>query len=133
MDWSQGCVRNKPLSCHRDGFDKFVDLKLPDTTYSLVNESMGLKECSAKCLSNCSCMAYTNSDIGGSGSGCVMWFGDLVDIRQFPSGRQELYISGFRARYEIDFVIGTYFFHYALPSNLICNAYLLVSCHLAVV
>uniref|UniRef100_A0A2N9FCP0 non-specific serine/threonine protein kinase n=1 Tax=Fagus sylvatica TaxID=28930 RepID=A0A2N9FCP0_FAGSY len=92
MDWSQGCVRNKPLSCHKDGFVKFVDIKLPDTTYSWVNESMGLKECSAKCLNNCSCMAYTNSDIRKSGSGCVMWFGDLVDIRQFPSGGQELYI-----------------------------------------
>ena len=92
MDWSQGCVRNKPLSCHKDGFVKFVDIKLPDTTYSWVNESMGLKECSAKCLNNCSCMAYTNSDIRKSGSGCVMWFGELVDIRQFPSGGQELYI-----------------------------------------
>jgi hypothetical protein len=92
MDWLQGCVRNKPLSCYKDGFDKFVDLKLPDTKYSLVNESMGLKECSAKCLNNCSCMAYTNSDIRGSGCGCVMWFGDLVDIRQFPSGGQDLYI-----------------------------------------
>uniref|UniRef100_A0A2N9F979 non-specific serine/threonine protein kinase n=1 Tax=Fagus sylvatica TaxID=28930 RepID=A0A2N9F979_FAGSY len=69
MDWSQGCVRNKPLSCHKDGFVKFVDIKLPDTTYSWVNESMGLKECSAKCLNNCS-----------------------LDIRQFPSGGQELYI-----------------------------------------
>ncbi len=92
MDWSQGCVHNKPLSCHKDGFVKFVDIKLPDTTYSWVNESMGLKECSAKRLNNCSCMAYTNSDIRKSGSGCVMWFGDLVDIRQFPSGGQELYI-----------------------------------------
>ncbi|KAL0001022.1 hypothetical protein SO802_014803 [Lithocarpus litseifolius] len=92
MDWSQGCVRNKPLSCHKDGFLKFVDLKWPDTTYSWVNQSMSLNECRAKCLNNCSCMAYTNSDIRGSGSGCAMWFGDLMDIRQFPSGGQDLYI-----------------------------------------
>ncbi|KAL4619308.1 hypothetical protein ACB092_06G069700 [Castanea dentata] len=92
MDWSQGCVRNKPLSCHKDGFVKFNELKLPDTTNSWMNKSMSLKECRDKCLNNCSCMAYTNSDIRGEGSGCVLWFGDLVDIRRFPAGGQELYI-----------------------------------------
>ncbi|XP_023874837.2 G-type lectin S-receptor-like serine/threonine-protein kinase At4g27290 isoform X1 [Quercus suber] len=92
MDWSQGCVRNEPLSCHKDGFVKFNELKLPDTTNSWVNKSMNLKECRDKCLNNCSCMAYTNSDIRGEGSGCALWFGDLVDIRQFPAGGQELYI-----------------------------------------
>ncbi|KAK4576411.1 hypothetical protein RGQ29_027107 [Quercus rubra] len=92
MDWSQGCVREKQLSCHEDGFLKFVDLKLPDTTYSWVNESMSILECRAKCLNNCSCMAYTNSDIRGSGSGCALWFGDLMDIRQLPAGGQDLYI-----------------------------------------
>ena len=92
MDYSQGCVRNKPLSYHKDGFLKFVDLKWPDTTYFWVNQSMSFNECRAKCLNNCSCMAYTNSDIRGSGSGCAMWFGDLMDIRQFPSGGQDLYI-----------------------------------------
>ncbi|KAK4605163.1 hypothetical protein RGQ29_013290 [Quercus rubra] len=65
MEWSQGCVRNKPLSCHTDG---------------------------VKCLNNCTCMAYTNSDISGGGSGCAIWFGDLMDIRQFPAGGQDLYI-----------------------------------------
>ncbi|XP_030955200.1 G-type lectin S-receptor-like serine/threonine-protein kinase At4g27290 isoform X1 [Quercus lobata] len=92
MEWSQGCVRNKPLSCHTDGFVKFVDLKLPDTTYSWVNKSMSLDECRVKCLNNCTCMAYTNSDISGRGSGCAIWFGDLMDIRQFPAGGQDLYI-----------------------------------------
>ncbi|XP_065622667.1 G-type lectin S-receptor-like serine/threonine-protein kinase At4g27290 [Quercus suber] len=92
MDWSQGCVRDKQLSCHEDGFLKFVDLKLPDTTYSWVNESTTIFECRAKCLNNCSCMAYTNSDIRGSGSGCALWFGDLMDIRQLPAGGQDLYI-----------------------------------------
>nr|XP_023903931.1 G-type lectin S-receptor-like serine/threonine-protein kinase SD1-1 [Quercus suber] len=92
MEWSQGCVRNKPLSCHTDGFVKFVDLKLPDTTYSWVNISTSLDECRVKCLNNCTCMAYTNSDISGGGSGCAIWFGDLMDIRQIPAGGQDLYI-----------------------------------------
>ncbi|KAF3453568.1 hypothetical protein FNV43_RR04008 [Rhamnella rubrinervis] len=95
MDWSQGCERNVPLSCpekHNDGFFKFDGLKLPDTTKTWVDKSMNLEECRAKCLSNCSCMAYTNSDIRGKGSGCVHWFDDLVDIRGFPDGGQDLYV-----------------------------------------
>uniref|UniRef100_A0A7N2M967 Receptor-like serine/threonine-protein kinase n=1 Tax=Quercus lobata TaxID=97700 RepID=A0A7N2M967_QUELO len=30
--------------------------------------------------------------IRGSGSGCALWFGDLMDIRQLPAGGQDLYI-----------------------------------------
>jgi hypothetical protein len=71
-DWSQGCIRSKELSCqdeHEDGFVKHFGLKLPDTTNSWVDESLSLKQCKVKCLSNCSCMAYTISDIRGGGSG----------------------------------------------------------------
>ncbi|PON82261.1 S-receptor-like serine/threonine-protein kinase [Trema orientale] len=95
MDWSEGCVRNTPLSCHdkeKDGFVKFSNLKLPDAQNTWVNKSMNLRECRDKCLSNCSCMAYTNSDIRGQGSGCVVWFGNLFDIRQFSSSGQDLFI-----------------------------------------
>ncbi|GKV45901.1 hypothetical protein SLEP1_g52928 [Rubroshorea leprosula] len=92
-DWSQGCVRNKPLNCQAgDGFIQFGTLKLPDATHSWVNKTMSLKECRGKCLQNCSCMAYTSLDIRGRGSGCVIWFGDLVDIRQFQFGGQDLFI-----------------------------------------
>ncbi|XP_060675112.1 G-type lectin S-receptor-like serine/threonine-protein kinase At4g27290 isoform X2 [Ziziphus jujuba] len=95
MDWSQGCVRNKPLSCHdkhSSGFVKISGLKLPDTTYTWVNASLNLKECKAKCMSNCSCTAYTNSDISGKGSGCAMWFGNLIDIRELQVSGQDLYV-----------------------------------------
>ncbi|XP_057451259.1 G-type lectin S-receptor-like serine/threonine-protein kinase At4g27290 isoform X3 [Lotus japonicus] len=95
-DWSEGCVRDEPLSCYngtqKDGFIKFGGLRVPDTTHALLNESISLEECRDKCLNNCSCMAYTNSNISGGGSGCVMWFGDLIDIRQFDNGGQDLYI-----------------------------------------
>ncbi|KAL3016918.1 hypothetical protein AAZX31_06G243300 [Glycine max] len=94
-DWTQGCVRNNPLSCHgedKDGFVKFEGFKVPDSTHTWVDESIGLEECRVKCLSNCSCMAYTNSDIRGEGSGCVMWFGDLIDMKQLQTGGQDLYI-----------------------------------------
>ncbi|XP_062082927.1 G-type lectin S-receptor-like serine/threonine-protein kinase At4g27290 [Humulus lupulus] len=93
--WSEGCVRKSPLSCHdqvRDEFVRVSRLKLPDTQFTWVNRSMNLGECKAECLSNCSCMAYTNSDIRGNGSGCLIWFGDLFDIGQFYYGQQDLYI-----------------------------------------
>ncbi|KAK9209467.1 hypothetical protein WN944_001833 [Citrus x changshan-huyou] len=93
VERSQGCVRTKPLNySRRDGFVKFNDLKLPDSTSSWVSKSMNLNECREKCSDNSSCMAYTNSDIRGEGSGCAMWFGDLIDIRYFQDGGQDLYI-----------------------------------------
>ncbi|KAL4649277.1 hypothetical protein ACB092_01G004100 [Castanea dentata] len=99
-EWSKGCVRITQLSCEEKdkiGFAKFVGLKMPDATYSWVNGSMNLNECRVKCLNNCTCTAYANSDIKNGGSGCAMWFGDLIDIRQvavngqYPS-MQDIYI-----------------------------------------
>ncbi|KAK9212451.1 hypothetical protein WN943_001833 [Citrus x changshan-huyou] len=93
MDWHEGCVRSKALNYSRqDGFIKFTELKLPDANFSRVSKSVNLKECREKCLENSSCMAYTNSDIRGGGSGCAMWFGDLIDMRSFPDGGQDFYI-----------------------------------------
>ncbi|GMN25187.1 hypothetical protein TIFTF001_047707, partial [Ficus carica] len=83
------------LNCRKSDGDEFVKLgglKLPETTNSWVNTSMSLNECRAKCLSNCSCTAYTNFDIRGQGSGCIIWFGDLFDIRQLSSDGQDLFI-----------------------------------------
>lgn len=94
-NWSQGCVRNKPLNCTnklKDGFLKVKGVKVPDATHTWVDETISLDECRVKCLNNCSCMAYTNFDISGKGSGCVLWFGDLIDIRQFPDDGQDLHI-----------------------------------------
>ncbi|RVW12947.1 G-type lectin S-receptor-like serine/threonine-protein kinase [Vitis vinifera] len=52
---------------------------------------MNLKECASLCLRNCSCTAYANSDIR-EGSGCLLWFGDLIDIRDFTQNGQEFYV-----------------------------------------
>ncbi|XP_065859917.1 G-type lectin S-receptor-like serine/threonine-protein kinase At4g27290 [Euphorbia lathyris] len=87
-----GCVRNNMINCSNgEGFVKFNDLRLPDTETSWVNSSMNLEECRAKCLQNCSCMAYANSDLRGKGSGCVIWFGGLMDMKKSQFG-QELYV-----------------------------------------
>ncbi|XVE50451.1 hypothetical protein DITRI_Ditri01bG0163200 [Diplodiscus trichospermus] len=92
-DWSEGCLHTKPLNCQGgDGFIRIQRVKTPDTINSWVSKTMKLKECRARCLQNCTCMAFTNLDIRRGGSGCAMWFGDLIDIKQFQSDGQDLYI-----------------------------------------
>ncbi|KAJ4976822.1 hypothetical protein NE237_001928 [Protea cynaroides] len=92
-EWSDGCVRKRTLGCGKgDGFLKLVGLKLPDTSMSVVDKNLSLKECERGCLNNCSCTAYAPADITGGGSGCVAWFGDLMDIRYFSDGGDNLYL-----------------------------------------
>nr|XP_023904132.1 G-type lectin S-receptor-like serine/threonine-protein kinase At4g27290 [Quercus suber] len=92
-DWSGGCVRGTPLGCNDgDRFLNFKDVKLPDTSSSWFDRNMNLKECEELCLKNCSCRAYANLDIRNEGSGCLLWFADLVDIVVLQIGGQELYI-----------------------------------------
>ncbi|KAE8680179.1 hypothetical protein F3Y22_tig00111392pilonHSYRG00408 [Hibiscus syriacus] len=92
-DYTGGCVHGKPLDCQKgDGFIRIGNVKTPDTTNSWVSKTMNLKECRDECLRNCSCMAYTNLDVTRGGSGCAMWFGDLIDIKQLQSDGQDLYI-----------------------------------------
>ncbi len=43
-------------------------------------------------MKNCSCTAYSNLDIRGEGSGCLVWFGNLVDITVMTEGGQDFYV-----------------------------------------
>ncbi|XP_017190598.2 G-type lectin S-receptor-like serine/threonine-protein kinase At1g11410 [Malus domestica] len=54
--------------------------------------SLSLKGCEQECMKNCSCMAYTSADERGGGTGCVLWYGDLIDTRTFSNVRQDLYV-----------------------------------------
>jgi hypothetical protein len=91
-DWSRGCARRSALNCTHGIFQNFTGLKLPDTSLSWYDTSMSLVECKDMCLKNCSCTAYANSNITGEASGCILWFGELVDMREFSTGGQDLYI-----------------------------------------
>ncbi|KAH9651115.1 Receptor-like serine/threonine-protein kinase SD1-8 [Citrus sinensis] len=78
-----------PIKCERssdcksgDQFIKLDDFKAPDLLEVSLNDSMNLNQCQAECLKNCSCRAYANSKLTGGGSGCLMWFGDLIDLRK---------------------------------------------------
>ncbi|CAL5335868.1 unnamed protein product [Camellia sinensis] len=104
-DWSDGCVRRTPLDCRNgDGFLKYSHYKMPDTRYSSFNKSMTLRECELVCLKNCSCTAYTNLDIRGGGSGCLLWFDELIDMREFSENGQDIYIR--MASSELDVLEG---------------------------
>ncbi|VAH53618.1 unnamed protein product [Triticum turgidum subsp. durum] len=68
-------------------------MKLPDTQNASVDMGVTLEECRARCLANCSCLAYAAADIrgGGDGTGCVMWAYAIVDLRLVDRG-QNLYL-----------------------------------------
>nr|GMC72368.1 G-type lectin S-receptor-like serine/threonine-protein kinase At4g27290 [Ipomoea batatas] len=96
-EFSGGCVRKTPLSCQNgsssDGFFRYSDIKLPDTKFSWFNTSMDLYECEQVCLKNCNCTAYSSLDISNGQNGCLLWFGDLVDIKELPPHKgQDLFI-----------------------------------------
>ncbi|KAI6675919.1 hypothetical protein NL676_036715 [Syzygium grande] len=92
LDWSNGCVRTTPLDCRTDIFVKYSGVKLPDTSNSWFNKTMNLQECQEVCKKNCSCVSYSNLDIREGGSGCLLWFGELIDIRELNQNGQDLYI-----------------------------------------
>ncbi|XP_050218663.2 uncharacterized protein LOC126669274 [Mercurialis annua] len=92
-DWSDGCIRRKPLNCTRgDVFIKYSNLKLPDMLNYSTNSNLTMEECDVFCLKDCSCVAYASSNIV-TRRGCYFWFGDLIDIKQFnEDGGQDLFI-----------------------------------------
>ncbi|KAF8075674.1 hypothetical protein N665_1072s0004 [Sinapis alba] len=94
-DTSGGCVRSSRLSCGEgDGFLRMSQMKLPETSEAAVDKMIGLKECKEKCVRDCNCTGFANMDImNGGGSGCVTWTGELVDMRNYVAGGQDLYVK----------------------------------------
>ncbi|KAK3424233.1 hypothetical protein EUGRSUZ_F01035 [Eucalyptus grandis] len=91
---TSGCIRKAQLNCsQKQGFLKLSMLTLPDLIDFWINKNMSLEECKVECLENCSCTAYANSDARGGGSGCLMWFSDLIDIREFEQDVQNIFIK----------------------------------------
>ncbi|CAI0439129.1 unnamed protein product [Linum tenue] len=84
--------RQTALNCSGDGFVKYSGVKLPETRRSWFNVSMSLEECRGNCLRSCNCTAYANIDIRNGGSGCLLWFSELIDIRELEDSGQDIYI-----------------------------------------
>ncbi|KAL6197534.1 hypothetical protein ACLB2K_033142 [Fragaria x ananassa] len=100
-NWTGGCVRQTKLSCERqtntsvstmgkkDEFWKMENSKIPDLHEYLTSLSNDLREdCQRQCLSNCSCMAYAYI----VNIGCLVWSKDLIDIQEFISDGEDLFI-----------------------------------------
>ena len=91
-NWPGWCERMTPLKADRannsgsgaevsvgeDGFFVQRGVKFPDFA-RLVN-AVG-SDCESNCLRNSSCTAYANA----IGIGCMMWYGELVDIQRFEN------------------------------------------------
>ena len=99
-DWylrygSEGCVRkNLGLSMCKngEGYVKLERLNIPDSSIDAawISTSMSSSECEQACLTNCSCTAFTSMNIDGKGTGCLAWYGELMDILQFTEEGSEL-------------------------------------------
>ncbi|XP_057764685.1 G-type lectin S-receptor-like serine/threonine-protein kinase At4g27290 [Salvia miltiorrhiza] len=91
FDWRGGCSRIAPLNCSTAaGFRRFSRVKVPDTSTSFVDKNArNEEECEAACLRNCTCVAYARTDA----TGCVVWSGELIDIRLYDEGGQELFVK----------------------------------------
>ncbi|XP_006356822.1 G-type lectin S-receptor-like serine/threonine-protein kinase At4g27290 isoform X1 [Solanum tuberosum] len=93
-DWTKGCVRRTHLDCNREHvFIKYPGIKLPDTKHSQYDKTMTLEGCRQVCSTNCSCTAYSSLDISNGDKGCLLWFGELVDIRKLSEGGQDIFIK----------------------------------------
>ncbi|PHT50739.1 G-type lectin S-receptor-like serine/threonine-protein kinase [Capsicum baccatum] len=92
-DWSEGCVRRTPLDCNKEHvFIKYSGIKLPDSKHSHYDKTKTLEGCRQVCARNCSCTAYSSLDISNGDKGCLLWFGELTDIRKLSERGQDIYI-----------------------------------------
>lgn len=93
-DGHDGCRRKTQLDCANVtvGFQPVSNVKLPQSDNCTVDMSLSLDQCRALCLQNCSCTAYASANISADGSGCVIWAGQLYDIRNYVGGGQDLYV-----------------------------------------
>ncbi|KAK2350673.1 G-type lectin S-receptor serine/threonine-protein kinase RKS1 [Trifolium repens] len=93
-DGSGGCVRKKGVSVcgNGEGFAKVVSLKIPDISIAVDKGGLSLEECEKECFRNCSCTAYAVADVRNSGSGCLAWDGDLMDIQKLSDQGQDLFL-----------------------------------------
>lgn len=113
-DYSGGCKRQKPLGCtaKSDGFYAIKGVKLPDSHNATVDTNISVEECKRRCLMNCSCLAYSPSDIRGKGSGCVMWNTTLADIKYVNGGLDVLHVKVSKSELGINYLLSLFYFNH---------------------
>ncbi|KAF8030034.1 hypothetical protein BT93_E2454 [Corymbia citriodora subsp. variegata] len=99
-NWTGGCVRETELNCQKntstsastilkkDAFWQMSQMKLPDSADYL--SDIGDQEgCLSRCLSNCSCLAYSYVNT----IGCMVWTKeDLIDLEEFSTAGADLFV-----------------------------------------
>ncbi|CAN1319161.1 Putative G-type lectin S-receptor-like serine/threonine-protein kinase At1g61610 [Linum perenne] len=89
-NFSGGCVRNTPLNASSngagDGFLKMSGVNVPEV-YEFMRVWDG-SECSRQCTNNCSCTAYSYVE----GIGCLLWWGEIVDLQRLEFAGRDLYV-----------------------------------------
>ncbi|CAN1319151.1 G-type lectin S-receptor-like serine/threonine-protein kinase At1g61370 [Linum perenne] len=86
-NWSRGCVRRTASVCsRRDGFLKMSGVNVPEV-YEFMRVWDG-SECSRQCTNNCSCTAYSYVE----GIGCLLWWGEIVDLQRLEFAGRDLYV-----------------------------------------
>lgn len=90
FDWSGGCVARPAPGCSGFGFRRMGRMKLPYGEEFRAEAAVTRPdECRAICRGNCSCTAYALGRVGG----CMLWFGDLLDMTHYyHEGGQDLYL-----------------------------------------
>ncbi|KAF2309173.1 hypothetical protein GH714_001025 [Hevea brasiliensis] len=84
LDGSSGCVRKRqessPVCRHGGGFVDVASVKIPDTSEAVwLGLNMSPMDCELECTRNCSCSAYASIGIPEKGTGCLAWYGELMD------------------------------------------------------
>ncbi|KAJ9162685.1 hypothetical protein P3X46_022441 [Hevea brasiliensis] len=96
-DASGGCVRKRlestSLCGHGEGFVKVANVKVPDTSAAVwVSMNMSPRDCERNCRRNCSCSAYASIDIAGKETGCLTWYGKLMDTAHDREEGYDIYV-----------------------------------------
>uniref|UniRef100_A0A0A0LUY8 non-specific serine/threonine protein kinase n=1 Tax=Cucumis sativus TaxID=3659 RepID=A0A0A0LUY8_CUCSA len=98
-DWEKqgtagGCVRRDNKTCKNgEGFKRISNVKLPDSSAkNLVKVNTSIQDCTAACLSDCSCLAYGRMEFSTGDNGCIIWFERLVDMKMLPQYGQDIYV-----------------------------------------
>ena len=77
---------------YRDGFYEIEEVEVPYSQNATVDASISVKECSSRCLMNCTCMAYAPLNI--TESSIVPLIIHPLEIRLFFTLTPTLYFAG---------------------------------------
>ncbi|KAJ9168974.1 hypothetical protein P3X46_020446 [Hevea brasiliensis] len=96
-DGSGGCIRKRLESSsvcgHEEGFVKLSMVKIPVSSAAVwVDMSMSQMDCQKECKNNCSCTAYASIPIAGKGTGCLSWYGEIMDTIDHTYYGYDLYV-----------------------------------------